>query len=87
MLVAILSKSQQHSTRLDDPMLLRTANLACALLDTLLCILVDSSQLLRAFESVNGVEAIVKLLKRSGTARSVRFELKTFLKTFLIQTF
>ena len=42
-------------------------------MDTLLCILVDSSPALRAFEEVNGVQAVVKILKRAGTPREVRW--------------
>jgi hypothetical protein len=49
-----------------------SVGLAAAVLDTLLCILVDSSSALRTFESVNGVHTVVKLLKRSNTLRDVR---------------
>lgn len=48
------------------------AHLSSAILDTLLCVLVDSSAALRTFEAVNGVQAVVKLLKRAGTPREVR---------------
>lgn len=48
------------------------AHLSSAILDTLLCVLVDSSAALRTFEDVNGVRAVVKLLKRAGTPREVR---------------
>lgn len=48
------------------------AHLSSAILDTLLCVLVDSSAALRTFEDVNGVQAVVKLLKRAGTPREVR---------------
>ena len=44
-----------------------------AVLDTLLCVLVDSSQSLRVFEDCNGVQTIVKLLKRAQTPRDVRY--------------
>lgn len=47
-------------------------SLASAVLDTLLCILVDSSPALRAFEDTNGVQYVVKILKRAGTPREVR---------------
>ena len=47
--------------------------LASALLDTLLCILVDSSVALRAFEDAKGVQVAVKILKRAGTPREVRY--------------
>jgi hypothetical protein len=43
-----------------------------AVLDTLLCILVDSSPSLRVFETCNGVQTVVKLLKRAHTPRDVR---------------
>lgn len=47
--------------------------LTSLILDTLLCILVDSSSALRAFEEANGVQSIVKILKRAGTPREVRY--------------
>ena len=47
--------------------------LASAVLDTLLCILVDSSPALRAFEDTNGVQYVVRILKRAGTPREVRY--------------
>lgn len=72
MFVTILSRSRHHPSQVDDAAPSSAANLACATLDTLLCILVDCPQIIRAFEDVDGVETIVKLLKRSGTARSVR---------------
>jgi hypothetical protein len=68
----MLSKSRQSATQADESTLLLMANLACAALDTLLCVLVDCPELIRTFERVGGVEAIVRLLKRNGTARSVR---------------
>jgi hypothetical protein len=43
-------------------------------LDTLLCILVDASQSLRVFEGCNGVQTVVKLLKRAQTPRDVRYD-------------
>jgi hypothetical protein len=46
--------------------------LSSVVLDTLLCILVDSSPALRVFEENNGVQVVVKLLKRAGTPREVR---------------
>lgn len=49
------------------------AHLSSGVLDSLLCILVDSSSALRVFEEVNGIQAIVKILKRAGTPREVRF--------------
>jgi hypothetical protein len=47
--------------------------LASVILDTLLCILVDSSPALRVFEACHGVHAVVKILKRAGTPREVRY--------------
>lgn len=46
--------------------------LTSIVLDTLLCVLVDSSPALRAFEESNGPQAVVKILKRAGTPREVR---------------
>ena len=46
--------------------------LATAILDTLLCIMVDSPPALRAFEEANGVRAVVRILKRAGTPRETR---------------
>lgn len=46
--------------------------LSNAVLDTLLCILVDSSPSLRVFEDCNGVQTVVKMLKRAHTPRDVR---------------
>ncbi|KAJ3740929.1 hypothetical protein DFH05DRAFT_1507714 [Lentinula detonsa] len=48
------------------------SNLTSTILDTMLCILVDSTPALRAFEQCNGVQAIVKILKRAGSPREVR---------------
>jgi len=55
-----------------------------AVLDTLLCILVDSSRSLRVFESCNGVQTIVKLLKRAHTPRDVRMKCLEFLYFYLM---
>lgn len=49
------------------------AHLSSGVLDSFLCILVDSSSALRVFEEVSGVQAVVKILKRAGTPREVRF--------------
>ncbi|KAI6024449.1 hypothetical protein EDC04DRAFT_2606371 [Pisolithus marmoratus] len=54
------------------------AHLSSAVLDSLLCILVDSPPALRMFEEVNGVQAVVKILKRAGTPREVRIPLLLF---------
>ncbi|KAI9467051.1 CDC14-domain-containing protein [Lactarius psammicola] len=55
-----------------------------AVLDTLLCILVDSSPSLRVFEECNGVQTIVKLLKRAHTPRDVRMKCLEFLYFYLM---
>ncbi|KAF8550496.1 CDC14-domain-containing protein [Imleria badia] len=60
------------------------AHLSSAVLDTLLCVLVDSSAALRTFEDVNGVQAVVKLLKRAGTPREVRMKCLEFLYFYLM---
>ncbi|KAJ7245704.1 cell division control protein 14, SIN component-domain-containing protein [Mycena rebaudengoi] len=58
--------------------------LASVILDTLLCILVDSSPALRVFEDCNGVQAVVKILKRAGTPREVRMKCLEFLYFYLL---
>ncbi|KAG6379008.1 cell division control protein 14, SIN component-domain-containing protein [Boletus reticuloceps] len=60
------------------------AHLSSAIVDTLLCVLVDSSTALRTFEEVNGVQAVVKLLKRAGTPREVRMKCLEFLYFYLM---
>lgn len=49
-----------------------SVQLPAAILDTLLCILVDSPSALRAFERTGGVEVVVKLLKRAAIPRDTR---------------
>ncbi|KAG6330352.1 hypothetical protein ID866_8739 [Astraeus odoratus] len=63
------------STGLTSDKTSSVAHLSSAVLDSLLCILVDSSPALRTFEEVNGVQAIVKILKRAGTPREVSTDL------------
>ncbi|KAK7470232.1 hypothetical protein VKT23_001666 [Stygiomarasmius scandens] len=58
--------------------------LTSVILDTLLCILVDSCSALRAFEVCNGVQVIVKILKRMGTPREVRMKCLEFLYFYLM---
>ncbi|KAF5387703.1 hypothetical protein D9615_000739 [Tricholomella constricta] len=58
--------------------------LSSLVLDTLLCILVDSHVALRAFEESNGVQAVVKILKRAGTPREVRMKCLEFLYFYLL---
>ncbi len=48
--------------------------LASSVLDTLLCVLVDSPSALRTFEECNGLESVVKTLKRAGTDRELRYD-------------
>lgn len=60
------------------------AHLSSGVLDSLLCILVDSSSALRVFEEVNGIQAIVKILKRAGTPREVRMKCLEFLYFYLM---
>ncbi|KAF9555343.1 CDC14-domain-containing protein [Agrocybe pediades] len=59
-------------------------HLSSITLDTLLCILVDSSTALRAFEEVNGIQSVVKILKRAGTPREVRMKCLEFLYFYLL---
>ncbi|KAI0072982.1 CDC14-domain-containing protein [Panus rudis PR-1116 ss-1] len=59
-------------------------SLASAVLDTLLCILVDSCPALRVFEEANGVQHVVKILKRAGTPREVRMKCLEFLYFYLL---
>jgi len=49
------------------------APLTSIVLDTLLCILVDSPSALRTFEHAQGVQLVVRILKRAGTPREVRY--------------
>ncbi|KAJ3847901.1 cell division control protein 14, SIN component-domain-containing protein [Lentinula lateritia] len=59
-------------------------SLTSTILDTMLCILVDSTPALRAFEECNGVQAIVKILKRAGSPREVRMKCLEFLYFYLL---
>ncbi|KAF8806225.1 CDC14-domain-containing protein [Phlegmacium glaucopus] len=58
--------------------------LTSIVLDTLLCILVDSCAAIRAFEEANGTQAVVKILKRAGTPREVRMKCLEFLYFYLL---
>ncbi|KAG9015854.1 hypothetical protein FRB93_012419 [Tulasnella sp. JGI-2019a] len=58
--------------------------LAAAVLDTLLCILVDCPPSLRVFEEASGVEGVVKTLKKVGIAREVRMKCLEFLYFYLL---
>ncbi|KAI5124872.1 hypothetical protein M0805_007304 [Coniferiporia weirii] len=59
-------------------------SLATAVLDTLLCVLVDSPPAIRAFEEVRGVELVVKILKRSAIPKDVRMKCLEFLYFYLM---
>ncbi|KAF7298070.1 Carbamoyl-phosphate synthase [Mycena chlorophos] len=58
--------------------------LAWVILETLLCILVDSSPALRVFEECEGLHAIVRILKRAETPREVRMKCFEFLYFYLL---
>ncbi|PCH40925.1 hypothetical protein WOLCODRAFT_162662 [Wolfiporia cocos MD-104 SS10] len=58
--------------------------LASAIIDTLLCILVDSSSSLRVFEECKGLHAVVKILRRPGTPRESRMKCLEFLYWYLM---
>ncbi|KAF8318264.1 hypothetical protein DL93DRAFT_444754 [Clavulina sp. PMI_390] len=58
--------------------------LILAVLDTLVCLLVDAPETMRAFESVDGVEAVVKVLKRADGSRDVRVKCLEFLYFYLL---
>ncbi|TFK72043.1 hypothetical protein BDN72DRAFT_887409 [Pluteus cervinus] len=61
-----------------------TTPLSSVVLDTLLCILVDSPAALRVFEEVQGVNVAVRILKRAGTPREVRMKCLEFLYFYLL---
>ena len=69
----IIDSSSQSNDSKSSEKSVPVIHLTSAVLDTLLCILVDSPPALRAFEEVNGVQAVVKILKRAGTLREVRW--------------
>ncbi|CAL1700051.1 unnamed protein product [Somion occarium] len=75
------SKSTDSSSSKNTPLSL---SLSSVILDTLLCILVDSSPALRVFEESNGVQYVVKILKRAGTPREVRMKCLEFLYFYLL---
>ncbi|EKM59856.1 uncharacterized protein PHACADRAFT_250626 [Phanerochaete carnosa HHB-10118-sp] len=77
---AQVTKSEDEAERAD----LSLVTLATAVLDTLLCIMVDSSPALRAFEEANGVRAVVRILKRAGTPRETRMKCLEFLYFYLL---
>ncbi|KZP06734.1 CDC14-domain-containing protein [Athelia psychrophila] len=61
-----------------------SAPLSSVVLDTLLCILVDSSTSLRAFERCDGVQTVVKVLKTAGSPKEVRMKCLEFLYFYLM---
>ncbi|KAF8514836.1 cell division protein Cdc14 [Hysterangium stoloniferum] len=61
-----------------------TNTLASGAIDTLLCVLVDSPAALRAFEQADGVEIVVKILKRTGVGRDIRIKCLEFLYFYLL---
>ncbi|KAI0307129.1 cell division control protein 14, SIN component-domain-containing protein [Multifurca ochricompacta] len=86
--ILLTSNSKQPTPSVDERMndeeTAPSSALPNAVLDTLLCILVDSSRSLRAFEDCNGVQTIVKLLKRAHTPRDVRMKCLEFLYFYLM---
>ncbi|KAF8622182.1 hypothetical protein AX15_007294 [Amanita polypyramis BW_CC] len=74
--------SLQSSSSLSSPP--PSPHLSSIVLDTLLCILVDSPNSLRSFENANGVQSVVKILKRAGTPREVRMKCLEFLYFYLL---
>ncbi|QRV72952.1 Cell division control protein 14, SIN component [Ceratobasidium sp. AG-Ba] len=56
--------------------------LACSVIDTLLCLLVDSPAALRIFEECNGLEVVVRTLKKV-TGQHVRMKCLEFLYFYL----
>ncbi|KAL4081501.1 cell division control protein 14, SIN component-domain-containing protein, partial [Scleroderma yunnanense] len=78
------SFSGDPSTGLSPKKSSSVAHLSSGVLDSLLCILVDSPSALRIFEEVSGVQAVVKILKRAGTPREVRMKCLEFLYFYLM---
>lgn len=48
-------------------------NIALSVLDTLLCLLVDAPMAIRSFELAEGLEGVVKVLKRAESSRDIRY--------------
>ncbi|EJD00952.1 uncharacterized protein FOMMEDRAFT_158069 [Fomitiporia mediterranea MF3/22] len=59
-------------------------SLASAVLDTLLCVLVDAPTALRWFEDAKGIEHVVKILKRPAIPKDVRIKCLEFLYFYLM---
>jgi hypothetical protein len=49
------------------------ALLAASVLDTLLCVLVDTPDAVRRFEEIGGLGILVRTLKKSKVSRDVRY--------------
>ncbi|KAL0573298.1 hypothetical protein V5O48_008661 [Marasmius crinis-equi] len=95
-----LSSSSQENTSPSTssrPETASSSTLTGLVLDTLLCILVPSSfvdgsqpegdggvNALRNFEDVQGLQAVVKILKRKGSGRGVRMKCLEFLYFYLL---
>ncbi|EUC62344.1 cell division control protein [Rhizoctonia solani AG-3 Rhs1AP] len=66
----------------DSKLAVLLSPLACSVIDTLLCLLVDSPLALRVFEECNGLEVIVRTLKKV-IGQSVRMKCLEFLYFYL----
>jgi len=60
-----------------DGLLPPVSNLANSVLDTLLCVLVDTPGSTRCFEEAGGLDVLVRTLKRPGVSRDIRSVLCT----------
>jgi len=78
--------SSRHMAPVEPVKPQQRTTLSSIVLDTILCILVDSPAALRTFEASNGLQAVVKILKRAGTPREVRYVFVSFLHGFLLTT-
>ncbi|KAG9123922.1 hypothetical protein FRC07_013496 [Ceratobasidium sp. 392] len=95
-LLDLLTALRHASTNPDDPdatvlsgvnttdttLAVSLSPLACSVIDTLLCLLVDSPSALRVFEECNGLDAIVRTLKKV-TGQQVRMKCLEFLYFYL----
>ncbi|CAE7106975.1 unnamed protein product [Rhizoctonia solani] len=91
-----IQASRHASVNPDDPDILITSSmdpsdskldvllspLACSVIDTLLCLLVDSPLALRVFEECNGLEVVVRTLKKV-VRQNVRMKCLEFLYFYL----
>lgn len=67
-----------------DGLFIPASNLATSVMDTLLCILVDTPKATRCFEEVGGLDVVVRTLKRPGVHRDVRMKCLEFLYFYLL---